>query len=226
MQVIDINIFYVVSFVNVAMGLLLIGVFIMYLRLVRKHIKLKEKESQAKSGFTREAEKITKEAENRAQKIIQDAASQAQHSISQAQTFSQNQSDIFSQELEKSTSIYLKEYKKALVKSQEQSSEIVKNMSSEVGKGMTKEIEVFRTIMHQQVGIAMQAAKNALESTYKLTQDQLIKHREKRMKEVDEAVVKIVYQVSRKVMAKEINMDEHEKLVLKALEEAKRQNIF
>jgi F0F1-type ATP synthase membrane subunit b/b' len=226
MQVIDINIFYIVSFVSVALGLLLIGVLTMYLRLVRRHIKLKEKESQAKSGFTREAGEIIKEAEIRAQKIAEDAAVQAQRSVSQAQKFSQNQSEIFSQELQKATSIYLKEYKKAIVKSQEQSSEIVKNISNEVGKGMTKEIEVFRTIMHQQVGIAMQAAKNALESTYKLTQDQLSKHRDKRIEEIDEAVVKTVYQVAKKVMAKEINMDEHEKLVLKALEEAKRQNIF
>ena len=46
------------------------------------------------------------------------------------------------------------------------------------------------------------------------------------MREIDESIVMILKEVARKVLAKEISQEEHEKLVLKALEEAKRQGGF
>ena len=73
---------------------------------------------------------------------------------------------------------------------------------------------------------AQNDARNLIIEAYKKAESEVQEYKSARLKQIEESLVYILENIAKRVLVKEISQDEHEKLVLKALEEAKRQGIF
>lgn len=223
---IDITIVYILALICVSLVLLVIAVFVMYLKTASKSLTLKEQLLDLKEKGLVLSKKTTDEAQSTANKIIDDARLKAQKIISDAQFFSDNQKDLFSNELAKITKTQTEQYQKALNAVQEQSVKMLLNTSKDVTGVIDQELVKFRQDLTSRSEAIQNQANSSIASAYKKIEESLDVYKQERLKQLDEKILKVVKEVARVTISKTLSLDEHEKLVQKALEEAKKQNVL
>lgn len=219
MQISEIAIIGILTFT--ALVFLLISLFVSYLRIVRKYIALKEGEDQGTDVHT-----IIARAQFRAQKILEEASLQRKEIISKSQEFLEKEQASLIQELEKSNALYAKKYEEVLKILEDESLRMLRNIPNEIKMFMISAIDGFRASLVQSVGDEQKKVVKILQESLIQAQHEIEKYKEARKREIDERALELVGEVTKRVLNRQISLDEHEKLVLKALDEAKRQGIL
>lgn len=209
----NLNIIFIIF--AVSFGLLLVGVVFTYFWLVKKYLTLQHRKAEFDLQKGEEAQNIIKNANIKAEEII-----------SQAQEFNVQQQDRLQKTLNEATQTYAKSYQDALAKTQNISATMLHNISNDIKKGVVGEIDVFRNSLQQEVVKSKDEIRKAIAEAFQKADSEVESYKKARMQQVDKEILVMVRRVAEKVLAKEIGIDEHEKLVLKALEEAKKQGIF
>ncbi len=210
--------FYIVICIVVALILFLVAVGVVYFRLVDKFLKLKEQNDHLVKTQKERADIAQAEV----QRIIQMANAKAGDIVTGAQAFKNQQEDKLSGELSKLTQIYVNKYHEILANSQNNINTMLSNIPNNIRGSVVAEIDLFKKSMQGEMAKSRVATGFIVEQAVKDAQVQIENYKQARMKQLDESIVEVVEQVSKKVLAKEISINEHEKLVMKALEEAKR----
>lgn len=199
----------------VSFGMLLVGVVITYFWLVKKYLSLQHKKAEFDLQKDEEAREIIKNANIKAQEIL-----------GQAQNISTQQQEGLQNKLNEATQTYAKSYEDALAKTQSVIGTMLQNISNDIKKGVTGEIDVFRQSLQQEVVKSKDEMRKVVIEAFKKADSEVESYKKARLQQVDKEILVMVKRVAERVLAKEISVDEHEKLVLKALEEAKKQGIF
>lgn len=220
------TIVYLIILVVSAVGLISIGVVVAYLRLVSKYAKVLEEQTSLKSSLTREKEEILEEAAVQSAKILEEARSKAQEIVRNAEIFGTEEKEKFSKEIEKVTESWALEYRQVLQEAQNQIVTTAQNISKDIRGESLKEIEIFRTALQVELAKSQEKTRIMMENAHNAIEGEVQKYKELRLKQVDETIFELVKEVLKKVLGKEISPEEHEKLVMKFLEEAKRQDVF
>jgi len=142
------------------------------------------------------------------------------------ESFYKNLQQKIEEELVKSSKLYASKYEEILKETQGQSIKILQNIPQDIKTVLAKEIQSVHITIEEEVKKAEEEAKGVVVLAYQKAESEVEKYKLARLRQVDESIVMILKEVARKVLSKEINMEEHEKLVMKALEEAKRQGVF
>lgn len=212
---------YIIILIAVALVLLLVGVVISYLRMINKYLKLKEgRDSQL------DPQTILANSQLKAQKILEDAHVQARAIMAKSENFLKDEEGQVAKELERVSQIYAKAYEQALSNMQQDSLKMFANIPQDIKLFVVKALDDFRVTLASEVARAQTQTLSALAASIKGAQAEIEKYKAERMHQVDESAVKLISEVTRKVLGKSISLDEHEKLVMRALEEAKRQGIL
>ena len=212
---------YLAIFIAIALVLLLIGVVVSYLRLINKYLALKEgRDTQLDPRV------IIATAQAKAQKVVEDAHVAARETLAKSDKYLQGESGLVAKELERMGQIYAKTYEEALINMQQASLRTFANIPQDIKLFVVKALDDFRLTLSAEVARAQTQTLAALEQSIKGAEAEIDKYKEGRMRQIDVSAAKLVTEVTRKVLGKSISVDEHEKLVMRALEEAKRQNIF
>jgi len=213
--------FYIIILIAIALIILLIGVVLAYLRMVGKYLDLKEVGTEGVDPQT-----IIRQAQEKAQRILENAQYDARETISKAGNFLDINQNLVAKELQRASQIYAKKYEQILLVTQDNIIKTIQTIPEDSKKVLLSEISAIRTLLSGQVQKAADEAKNLVTDAYKKAEMEVENYKNVRMREIDESIVMILKEVARKVLAKEISQEEHEKLVLKALEQAKRQGVF
>lgn len=221
------NIFYISVLVLASLVLLIVGLVALYLILLNKYMRLKsgkDEESGNRPGLqaTEQAQSIIAEAEKKAAEIIKSTQTTAKD----AQVSIDNQRNVLNQELEELKNNYANLYKEALKSAQDEAIKLLQSIPEDVRGSVETQISGIRTTIQDRVDKAADDAKKQVEDAYQKAEAEVENYKRQRLKQVDESIIVILQEVSRKVLSREITREEHEKLVMKALEEAKRQHVF
>jgi F0F1-type ATP synthase membrane subunit b/b' len=216
----DTALLYIAVLVVSALVLLLIGLLVAYLRLLGKMVTLKEERKQ-ESGLA-----TIEQAQAKAQKMIEDARIQAQQVISGAQIFTNNQAGVLQKEIQNATQANSAKYQESLKLVQNESIRMLSSVPKDVGTALSSQLVNIRATIQQEIEKASTDAKAQVDNAYKNAEAEVQNYKLQRLKQIDDSIISILEEVSRKVLAKQISHDEHEKLVTKALEEAKEQHVF
>lgn len=216
----DSSLVYIFIFIFVALTLLLISVVVIYLRIVNKYIDLKEGRNQALDPKV-----VLEKAQQKSEAILEDAHIKARDIINKADEFLVKQQEVLSKDLEKVNDIYVKEYQKQLASIISTSAKVLENVPNDVKTFMVQAVDDFRVALSQEVAKAQSETSKAMQDAYKKAQEDIDKYKEVRMRQIDASAAELVAVVTRKVLGKEISTDEHEKLVVKALEEIGRAHV-
>lgn len=218
---IDQSIIYIVILIFTTLTVFLIGFLFAYLRLVSRYLDLKE----GKDRYP-DPKALLLRAHSKSQKIIEDATERANQIISSTETLKTQSIDNIQKQIEKAQLNNFKLYQGSVSKIQEESIKVLQNVPEYIKALLSKEILMVKDDLLSEIKIAHENAKALITQAYQKADDEVYTYKKVRMDALDKTIVAIIQQISRKVLNKEIETSEHEKLVIKALEEAKRQNIF
>ncbi len=218
---IDQSLIYIVVLLFTVLTLFLVGVLYAYLRLVRNYIDIKE----GKDKYP-DPKALLLRAHAKSQRIIEDAIEKASQIISSSETLKTNNLDDIQKQIEKAQIDDLKVYQDSVSRIHDESMKVLQNVPEYIKALLSKEILVVKDDLLSEIKIAHESAKALVLQAYQKADSEVAVYKKVRMDALDKTVVSIVQQISRKVLNKEIEAYEHEKLIMKALEEAKRQNVF
>ena len=176
-------------------------------------------------------------ARQKAVKMIDDANNKAIDIINKANLSSDITSDNFNQEIKRITSLQIKEFEKAtsdflklytqvLQDLKSKNIEVFQNVSKNIEINTAEEIKNFTSSMEELTVSLQKLVKKKIDSDYIEAKKEIKNYKEEELKKVNQGIYELLEKVSRLVLGKALSLSEHEALIEKSLEEAKKEGIF
>ena len=163
----------------------------------------------------RKSLKLVQEANSKAQVILAqagDISEESKTNIDRAlQELATKQEDILNQ-----TSVELKDI----------GLHTIENAAKEIEKGVLAEVSQFEDIVHKETVESEKLVEEKVNKDYQKVKEEIQKYRDEEMAKTDQSVFNVLKDVSTQVLGHALSMEEHRDLVLDALEEAKKRNLF
>ncbi|MCL4387176.1 hypothetical protein M1307_02130, partial [Patescibacteria group bacterium] len=154
------------------------------------------------------------------------ATEKANQIISSSEVLKTRNLDNIQKQIDKADSYYLKTYEEVISKMHQESIKVFQNIPEYIKALLSKEVSDIKGQLFSGIGKTQEDARELILAAYKKVDQEVETYKKVRLDALDKSILNIVQEVSRKVLIREIDMNEHEKLVVKALEEAKKQNVF
>jgi F0F1-type ATP synthase membrane subunit b/b' len=244
----------ILTFSTLILLVILGGVVLVYFRLQRKYVALvKHEERLSRSKRVgrktrKKAHRILDEARDNAQRVLQESNIKAQQVISQAQVFSEEQKKVLSTHIQDYSDQQAKNYQDFLEGVKKDSMNMLGGISDKINKEALQEIDLFRGNIQNQVQSADESMKmvitsavdqvqiiideyqnkamNLLDQQKKKIDEEIAAYKNQKMKEVDEKIFEIIKEVTKDFFVKSLSPKEHEDVVYKSLEKAKKDMLF
>lgn len=128
--------------------------------------------------------------------------------------------------LDSQTGVFDKSYSEDLVQLRSQYVTQIQSVIGEIRTSTEKEIKDFMNVIMKETISAQNYMGTKINEEFETSQKEIAAYKEEQFKKIDESVKAAIVSISQKVLGKAIPMDQHEKLVLDALEQAKREGMF
>jgi tRNA(Met) C34 N-acetyltransferase TmcA len=117
----------------------------------------------------------------------------------------------------------LESYQKVMEKQKQESVTTLQNIISEMKQEVSEEVDEFTGVLHEgTVGVQKQVEQKIKEELLQSEKD-LEKYEQDKLTKIDENIYQIAYKTSQMVLGQAISMKDHEDLVRRSLEQAKRE---
>jgi hypothetical protein len=177
------------------------------------------------------------QAREKAIKMIDEANNKALDIISKATLSTDTVSETFKQEMSHTSSIQVKEFKKAtsdftkvyfqiLQDLKIKNIEAFQNVSKDIEINTTKEITNFKESMEKLTTLSQNEAKKKIDADYTVLKKEMEDYKNQELQKVEEGIYELLENVSKLVLGKALSLSEHEELIEKSLKEAKKEGIF
>ena len=173
----------------------------------------------------------------KAVKIIDDANSKAIDIINKANLSTDISSENFNQEVkriasqqikefEKATSDFLKLYTQVLQDLKSKNIEVFQDVSKDIETNTMTEIKNFIASMEELTSSSQKLVKKKIDSDYSTVKKEIESYKDEQMKKIDDDIYGILEKVSKLALGKAMSLSEHEDLIEKSLEKAKKEGVF
>ena len=173
----------------------------------------------------------------KAAKMIDEANSMAIDIINKANLSENIASENFNQEVKRIASLQIKEFEKAtsdFMKLYTQVLQDLKLKNIEVCQSISKDIEIntmeeiknFKQSMESLTVSSQKLVQKKIDSDYLTAQKEIQNYTETALKKIDQEIYELLEKVSKLVLGKALSLSEHEDLIQKSLEKAKKEGIF
>jgi len=149
-------------------------------------------------------DKINEKARLKQEKILEEAREKALQILREAKMLSDEQRDEF----------------------EEQWKNVIKKVSRDFESGAEDEVKGFRKSLEVEAVGVEKAVADRVEQEFATAKQQIDEYKKYRLAKLDGEIDEIVSNTVKKVIGKVIPMEEHKKLIISALEEAKREHIL
>ena len=176
-------------------------------------------------------------ARQKAVKMIDDANNKAIDIINKANLSSDITSDNFNQEIkriaslqikefEKTTSDFMKLYTHVLQDLKSKNIEVFQNISKDIEVNTMGEIKNFTQSMEELTVSLQKLVRKKIDTDYTQAKKEIKDYKEEELKKVDRQIYELLEKVSRLVLGKALSLSEHEALIEKSIEKAKKEGMF
>ena len=211
----DTNLFYISTILISILGVTIGAIAYSYRQLIKKYYLLKE-----------EQDRLVKSSETEAAEIISKAKLQAEKLLHQADDLGIKLQSDLSSELEKAKAQQAQNYQVILDSLKNESSTVMQTISKEIQAQLAQEVEKFVSSIQGEVVKSNQLVIESIKMEFQKVQKDLDTYKKDMQSRVDDNIYSILMEVSNKVIGEAINLEEHENLVIKALDDARKQNMF
>jgi F0F1-type ATP synthase membrane subunit b/b' len=218
---VDQSLIYILILIIAVLVMLCIGLVILYIKELssKKDYVTGDDQSQTDS-------KVFEKAESKSQKILEEAYTKAREIVSDADNYLKKEESELAKAVDRAQEVYTHSYNEAIKSTEIKAEQMIQSIPQDIKVTLISVIDSFRVSLTDEIKRAQGDANKVITEAYKQAMEGVEKYKEERLKEVDDSILDIVKDVTEKVLGKTLSLEEHEKLVHKALEEAKRQKIF
>ena len=177
------------------------------------------------------------QAREKAIKMIDEANNKALDIISKATLSTDTVSETFKQEMSHTSSIQIKEFKKAtsdfakiyfqvLQDLKAKNIEVFQNISKDIEVNTTKEITNYKESMEKLTVLSQEEVKKKIDTDYAVLKKEMEDYKNQELQKIESVIYELLENVSKLVLGKALSLSEHEELIEKSLKEAKKEGIF
>lgn len=208
------------------LSLALIAIVALYSKTVKKMHLYQREEQHLKAQMHKKADEIIEEAREKANKIIKEAhfiKNDAQDAFGKSLDIaSQNQIKDFG----KVASDFRESYKKELDLVKNEATEIVKKIAKDIERDTLNDLKDFKEILKKETFASQKIVEAKIEEDYKRAEQEVEAYKKERLKGVEDHIYLVLQEVSKLVLGKALSVEEHERLIIDALDNAKAQGII
>jgi F0F1-type ATP synthase membrane subunit b/b' len=212
---------YILIFVLAALGLVGIALAVSYSSLFIKYRKLREELIDRQKKEADSFQKTFEEARKQSLLILDQAQNSAKEIIGKAQTISNgNNADLFKL-VNENLRMQKSSYDQAFQIISENITKTFNSMPADVKKQVEIEVAKLVSVIEGDMASLKVSLQDALKKPFEEAQKEADAYKKERMNQFEKRLFDLLVLISREVLQKELTHEEHEKLVLKALEEKK-----
>lgn len=210
------------------------AIFILALALV---IVVFHKTRKSTDETFKENAHLLDEARKTAAKMIDDANSRAIDIINKANlsaeiassTFNQQISHIASSQIkkfEKDSMDFMNLYHQILLELKSKNIEMFQNLSKNIETDTMGEVKNFKESMENLTLSSQNLVREKIKADYQTAQKDILNYKNEQLRKIDSRIYYLLERISNLVIGKTINLSDHEDLILKSLEKAKKEGMF
>lgn len=225
-MIIEPVLFFILLTGTIALSIAIIILIASYATMLKKHnLLLKEKANSTLQEHKKELE-ILEDARTKAAKILADAhfvdKTTKNEFQEQLKTVSLNEVKDF----EKVAVVLLEAYKKELEALKENTIKIASNITKDIETDTMQELKDFKEILTKETYGSQKIVEAKIEQEYAQTEKEIETYKAERIKKVEDEIYNIIQNVARIVLGKAISLQDHEQLVIDALNKAKEESVL
>lgn len=180
---------------------------------------------------------ILEEARIKAVKMIDDANNQALDIVNKVTLSTDVVSENFKEDLLRISSIQIKEFEKAtsnftslysqvLQDLKTKNIEIFQNISKDIEVNTNEEIKNFKESMQKLTTLSQKEVRKKIDIDYEISKKEIEAYKKEELQKIDSGIYELLEKMSKLVLGKALSLSEHEDLIEKSLEKAKKEGIF
>lgn len=176
-------------------------------------------------------------ARTKAIKIIDDANNQALDIISKATLLANTSSENFKENLSHTSSAQIKEFEKAtsdftaqyfqiLQDLKTKNIEVFQNVSKDIEMNTAGEVKNFSESMQKLTTSSEDEIRKKIDADYEALKTEMENYKKEKLQKINQEIYQMLEGISKLVLGKAINLSDHEDLIEKAIEKAKKEGVF
>lgn len=216
-------VFFVLIIAILILSLSLGAIVMSYTKIVRKLHDLHKERNITQKEMLNKSDHILEEAREKAIKIVDSA-----------NLFEDSTKKIFDQELKRTTGAqiktleklsydFLNAFQKELIELKENNIKMMGNVSKDIENSVIAELKDYREILKKETYDSQKIVEGKIEEAYKAAEKEIGDYKTAQQKIVEAQIYDIIQNVSKIVLGKTLSLQEHEQLVIDALENAKKE---
>lgn len=205
-----------IQIITVVTNVIIFIAIILYFVKIRTREKiLEEKERQADSSYHH----VVEDALAKERKILDDASAEASHIITSGQYINQTVKQAVDQALAQMAAEVKKD-------AGDSSAHFMSDYQAALKQLSLQSVTNFQTITKGFEGELQTELKQFRDSLLPNIEKEIAAYKEHRIKDAEHSITQLVQKISREVLRNSITIEDHEKLILEALERAKKEGII
>jgi len=205
---------------------------------LEKRLQSSDEENKAfKQALQSQADILMEDAAKRSMHIVDEANQKAVEIVSAAESFNAAaKADLRSslqavtraerEELTQVSRELEKQYADALKQAQEDSSQIMKNITKDIEKQAVAELAEFTAGLRQELAASQRTMQEQLAVQHQNIQKDVESYKKTQMENAQKQIFQLVRFLTEAALGKGLTVEQHQDLVLQALEEAKAQGVI
>lgn len=212
----------------------LVGVVLYFFHAMKKfHVEIQDTGDETLKKNTQ----VLDQARQKAIKMIDEANNKAMDIVNKANLSTDIASANFNQELIRITSMQAKEFEKIssdfikfygqyLTDLKSKNMEVFQNISKNIERSTTEEIRNFKDSIEKTTVSSQDMVKKKIDAEYETIQTEINNYKDRELKRIEDEIFTLLEKISKLTLGKAINLSDHEDLILKSLEKAKKEGVF
>ncbi|MCX7928875.1 MAG: hypothetical protein N2558_04310 [Patescibacteria group bacterium] len=206
--------------------LLLIALFIAYLRLLARVEKMRQGFVKKEEDYLKDLANLRGGLEKQSLDILKESQEVARRLIQKAQLVTKDYEVKTNNLLDNAIKLIDQRFQESLLSMENKISEMMDLIPVKFEKNLNQETKDLKIRLVEEVSKAREDSEKAFKEIYQKVENDLDKYKKVRIADFEKRFAQILQIIARNVLKKEINPADHEKDVIKAIEEAKAQNVI
>jgi len=161
-----------------------------------------------------------------AQDIIRKANYRALQILEGSNIFSKGLRKDMKQSIDKLSHTLLDTYKQTIEEEKERNIKTIEDVSGQVRQELVKEIYDFKETLHKETLGSRELVETKLNEEYEKIKRELTLYKESEMKKIDNKIYEIVIRAVKESVGKTLDVQDHQEIIMKSLEDSKREGLF
>lgn len=201
---------------------IIIGIAMYFFYAYKKQTALTEEEEKTLKDY----EKVLTKAHKRARQVVRDASKKAQSLLAQTSDFDKTALTDLTQKLQEETTSLLSSYHTALTQAVSGENQTLVLAASEMEKMTEKELEAYSQQLTQTLVVSQDKINQEVAQDLEKAKQEIEQYKNGQMEKARAEITDLVQKIAFAVLGKALSMEDHEKLIIASLEEAKKEGLL